>query len=95
MGLLDVTSHPAHCDPSRPGGLDDGVEFFHLRLDVVRRTLPGSRLLTAFEPDFNIASLTSGMASAFTMPACNLSMIGFGVPAGASRPLQPTTTTLG
>ena len=56
---------------------------------------PGLALLTAFEPCFKIASLTSGMASAFAMPACNLAMICGGVPAGASNPLQPTTTTLG
>src|SRR5262245_65534643 len=42
-----------------------------------------------------ILAMMSGIFSAATAAALSLSMIGAGVPAGASRPFQPTLMTPG
>src|SRR5215467_5208690 len=84
----------AHCVPSRPAVLMTAWNFSVSALMKLANS-SGLRLLAGFDPCLVIASLTSGMSSTFVSAVCSLAMIGFGTPAGASTPLQPTTTTPG
>jgi hypothetical protein len=68
------------------------VEFLRFRLDVAFKCL--GLALAAFDLAQDRV-LTSGEASAFAIPPCSRPMMCGGVPAGANRPAQPTTTTLG
>src|SRR5579883_75494 len=94
LHLRRAAHRAAHCDPSSPAAWITG---WNLSIsDLMKRPKSsGVLLLTAGEPCVASVAFTSGMASTLTRPSCSLSTIGFGTPAGARMPLQPTTTTLG